>query len=362
MTDTALASSYQQLKEEIARIFVEGHEKARQAVERQRVQVCWEVGQLLDGHLLANEARAGYGERVMAQLAGDLKMHRQRLYEMIQVFRAFPIVRSTGQLTFSHYIALSRIPLPEVREAYADKSAEEGWSVNELQLALRSEGFTLHPGESPQGTPDPGAAVSFPATTGPPTDLVPKKGRLSTYRVLQGDELYPMQLDLGFRLRLGLNASESAGLEPGSAIECLPDPEGSLKRGDHCYSVVPDNKPRTKLYTYGARVLSIIDGDTLWAAIDCGFGVSIEEKLRLRGIDTPEMSEDEGKVARLFVLERLKPGQVMALTTSRTDLFDRYVADVFYLPGEIDVTRVLEAGTYLNRELLEAGLARRFED
>ena len=66
MTD-AMAVSYQQLKEEIARIFVEGHERARQAVERQRVQVCWEVGQLLDGHLLENEGRAGYGERVMAR-------------------------------------------------------------------------------------------------------------------------------------------------------------------------------------------------------------------------------------------------------------------------------------------------------
>ena len=90
--------------------------------------------------------------------------------------------------------------------------------------------------------------------------------------------------------------------------------------------------------------------------------MSIEEKLRLRGVDTPEMSADEGKVARLFVLERLKPGQLMALTTSRTDLFDRYVADVFYLPGETDVNRVLEEGTYLNRELLDAGLATRFEE
>lgn len=105
-----------------------------------------------------------------------------------------------------------------------------------------------------------------------------------------------------------------------------------------------------------------IEGDTLWAEINCGFGVSIEEKLRLRGVDTPEMSEDEGKVARLFVLERLKPGQLMALTTSRTDLFDRYVADVFYLPAETDVNRVLEQGAYLNRELLAAGLATRFED
>ena len=356
----ALAGSYQQLKEEIARIFVEGHERARQAVERQRVQVCWEVGQLLDRHLMENEGRAGYGERVMAQLADDLKIHRQRLYEMVQVFRAFPKVRTSGFLTFNHYLNLCRIPLPEVREAYADKSAKEGWSVRQLRLALQSEGFSVHPSE--MGRADSPAGVTPPAGTSPPTELVPRKGRLSTYRVLSGDDAYPMKLDLGFRLRLGLTAGESSGFEPGSAVECLEDPGGLVKRGGRSWSLVPDKKPRTKLYTYGARVLSIIDGDTLWAEIDCGFGVSIEEKLRLRGVDTPEMSADEGKVARLFVLERLKPGQLMALTTSRTDLFDRYVADVFYLPGETDVNRVLEEGTYLNRELLDAGLATRFEE
>ena len=39
------------------------------------------------------------------------------------------------------------------------------------------------------------------------------------------------------------------------------------------YRLIEDNKPRTKFYTYGAQVLSIIDGDTMWVEINCGFGV-----------------------------------------------------------------------------------------
>ncbi|MFT5369354.1 MAG: hypothetical protein ACI8V2_004329, partial [Candidatus Latescibacterota bacterium] len=33
--------------------------------------------------------------------------------------------------------------------------------------------------------------------------------------------------------------------------------------------------------------------------------------------------------------------------------------DVFYLPGENDVNVVLEQGLFLNRELIEVGLAKR---
>ena len=65
-------------------------------------------------------------------------------------------------------------------------------------------------------------------------------------------------------------------------------------------------------------------------------------------------------VARLFAAERLKVGDTVALTTSRTDLYDRYVADVFYLPqdAEGDAATVLAEGRYLNRELVEEGLAK----
>ncbi len=74
------------------------------------------------------------------------------------------------------------------------------------------------------------------------------------------------------------------------------------------------------------------------------------------------MSSDEGVIARLFVEQLLKVGATIVLTTSRTDLYDRYVADVFYLPEEEDAGVILAEGRYLNRELVEAGLATRFDD
>ena len=38
----------------------------------------------------------------------------------------------------------------------------------------------------------------------------------------------------------------------------------------------------------------------------------------------------------------------------------RYIADVFYLPGESDPQVVLRNGVFLNRELLEERLATRY--
>ena len=43
------------------------------------------------------------------------------------------------------------------------------------------------------------------------------------------------------------------------------------------------------MYVYNAKVLRIVDGDTLDVDIDLGFGVWIHrERVRLEGIDTPE--------------------------------------------------------------------------
>ena len=42
------------------------------------------------------------------------------------------------------------------------------------------------------------------------------------------------------------------------------------------------------MYTYKARLIRIIDGDTIDAEIDLGFGVFLRQRIRLYGINTPE--------------------------------------------------------------------------
>jgi endonuclease YncB( thermonuclease family) len=360
-----IAGSYQVLRKEVVRVLLQGHERARQAVERERAQAYWEVGRILDEHLRTTGGESGYGNRVMGQLAEDLEMETRRLYNMLEVFRAFEKLNADSILTFTHYLHISRVANQEDREELVERCEVEGWSVSELKVVLGDS-----EGEDGSGI---GVAALPEGNTGGPVvvveaDLVPKKGRLFTYRLLatapseaEGGRGGEVKLDLGFRIRLSLPTLEVPGIEPGKSVECVADSKGEIEYGGRRFRLVVDNKPRTKLYTFGAQVLRIIDGDTLWVEIDCGFGVSIKEKLRLRGIDTPEMSGDEGVMARLFVGERLKEGSTIVLTTSRSDLYDRYVADVFFLPNEEDTAVILAQGLYLNRELLIAGLATRIE-
>ena len=41
------------------------------------------------------------------------------------------------------------------------------------------------------------------------------------------------------------------------------------------------------MYTYKARLIRVIDGDTVDAEIDLGFGVFMKQRVRLYGINTP---------------------------------------------------------------------------
>ena len=103
-----------------------------------------------------------------------------------------------------------------------------------------------------------------------------------------------------------------------------------------------------------------MDGDTLLVKMDLGFRICLAHKLRLRGIDTPEMSTKEGKHARTFVRGRLSRVPWVVITSWRPDKYGRYLSEVFYGRDEKDPQVVAHEGKYLNEELLKAGLAVRY--
>ncbi|MDP1767777.1 MAG: thermonuclease family protein [Nitrospirota bacterium] len=71
--------------------------------------------------------------------------------------------------------------------------------------------------------------------------------------------------------------------------------------------------------TVDGRQVHVVDGDTF------RYGT---ERVRLRGIDTPELNEPGGQGARLRLIELLRNGPVRIVPHGR-DLYDRLVADVF---------------------------------
>lgn len=114
------------------------------------------------------------------------------------------------------------------------------------------------------------------------------------------------------------------------------------------------------MFTYVAYLDRVIDGDTLLVYVDLGFSIFIQQILRLRGIDAPELGTPSGNLAHRFVESELRNASPLVIKTYGTDLFDRYLVDVFYLPDEDRVDAIKKDGLFLNNRLLQEGLAVRF--
>ena len=107
-------------------------------------------------------------------------------------------------------------------------------------------------------------------------------------------------------------------------------------------------------------VTRVVDGDTLLVEVDCGFGSRIKQRLRLRGIDAAELKTAAGRRAHAFIKSELAALDFVIVKTFRPDKYDRYLADVFFLPGAEDAQQVAAEGIFLNGLLVKKGLAQIF--
>ncbi len=110
------------------------------------------------------------------------------------------------------------------------------------------------------------------------------------------------------------------------------------------------------LYTYSAKFVKVIDGDTIDVDIDLGFGMWLHSKrLRLYGLDTPEKNTPEGVKAKQFTVDWVgksmtKDGTLVIRTLSdKPDKYGRILASVY---GSTSVS--------LNDELLSSGNAKAY--
>jgi len=85
------------------------------------------------------------------------------------------------------------------------------------------------------------------------------------------------------------------------------------------------------MYEYNALIVDVYDGDTYTFEIDLGFSIKVKSKLRLYGINCPEVkgaSKVKGTEVRDYV-RTLILGKTIPIKVYKTDKYGRYVADVF---------------------------------
>jgi micrococcal nuclease len=101
------------------------------------------------------------------------------------------------------------------------------------------------------------------------------------------------------------------------------------------------------MYEYNAKILKVVDGDTVDIDIDLGFDIVIkDERVRLAGIDTPESRTRDleekkfGLLSKQFLKDRLVKGKTYKLVTEKYDSkgkFGRIIGD-FHIFNETNKT------------------------
>jgi len=111
------------------------------------------------------------------------------------------------------------------------------------------------------------------------------------------------------------------------------------------------------MYEYKAKVIRVVDGDTLELDVDLGFNLRFRDKFRVVGVDTPEVYGVKkgsveyvaGKKASEFTTLMIcqTKGNMVTIRTEKSCKYGRYLAEV-----------ILSDGRSLGEELIKSGNAK----
>ena len=346
MANLPAPASYQKLLTDIFALYG----NARKAI----VEAYWRIGQCIVQVEQKGEIRSAYGSGLITQLSEDLTRRLgpgfspNQLLDMRRFYLAYSNSRPAVELGWSQHVELLRVGDLKQRKALVRRVIRERLKRDQLRRLVRQEMVREQVAGNLASKTSGNADVSAPR---PAELLVPRRGILYAYRILdpktfQSGEANLRFLDLGFACYRDLDAVTGRTFTSGEIVQ-------SVRTGEDQYQLdkLPGAEPAS-LYTYQATVEKVVDGDTLRVIVDLGFNTRTRQYLRLRGVDCPELATEEGKQASTFVKSRLRGADQILLTSSRSDKYDRYLADVYFTDregGEI----------FLNNLLLEKGLAVR---
>ena len=114
------------------------------------------------------------------------------------------------------------------------------------------------------------------------------------------------------------------------------------------------------MYQYKAKLIKVVDGDTVDALIDCGFSTFKKERIRLHGINAPESRTRDkkekklGLAAKARLKELIKEGKnefIVETSIDKKGKYGRLLGELFNPSG---------AGTSYNKTLVKEGHATEY--
>lgn len=305
--------------------------KAEENVGREKVLMAWQIGKIIDQHLVKNN-QAKYGEKLFEQLEKDTAIAQSILYQMRNFYQAYPTLPKSN-LSWSHYRSLASLEDGAERKYLEDFSVKNDLSSEVLEKQVAQ-------------------LKKAKKKTAAKKNLYCQRGKVFTYelskqilkQVQGGEKTTTVFVDCGFNIFTEIKTSLAA--------------EGIVesKKLATAYSLKKSTLDRKQLHTYKAYIERVIDGDTLHVVLDLGFKIQHREILRLAKIAAEELSTATGKKSFRALQKIVKNVPFVIIKTNKTDIYGRYVADVFFSESETDPQKVADEGVYLNQLLLDRGL------
>lgn len=321
MPNTPATTRFHKLINDISNLYI----KARNA----QVEFAWEVGRRLVEEEQDGAVRAVRGAELVARVS-EVMTHKygagfsvSNLRKMRQFYLLNPKHSLASVIDWTYHVEMLPIKDEKTRKRLEQRVIKENLNAKELRhLVQQVRNFPEK--DSPSRLPPLKHPIDLKLHTFAKSTL--------SYKLQDGYVL----LDCGFVVR-------------------WPVRKEDLK------DITVTDKPS---YTYEATIDRVIDGDTLLVVIEVGFGIKVHDKLRLRGIDTPELGTPEGEKAKKFVQELLPVGTTIIIKShkSRTDSHGRFVVDVLYKEGVEIPEEILKDPVYLNQYLIDKGFAVRMAE
>jgi endonuclease YncB( thermonuclease family) len=105
---------------------------------------------------------------------------------------------------------------------------------------------------------------------------------------------------------------------------------------------------------YKAKITRVVDGDTFDAVVDMGCRISLNMRIRLHDVDTPETwrpttekEREHGEKATKFVKNLIENKDVV-IKTYKAGIYNRYECDVFI--DDINMSDLLKENDLVKRD------------
>ena len=398
-------NNYQNLLTEVRKLIGQTEQKILADINHEKISMSWQIGKMIEKHLLKN-SRAGHGEQIFLQLEKDIFISKRTLYQMRLFYKTYPILPAKDKaLSWSHYRNLLVVKSDERRKYLEDLTVEKKLGSGELQKKISAQSRLRKKISKPENV-----------------KLKCERGVLYAYKIASLQGSGEKFLDCGFNIFTEVSdswtqtqswtgfvtpstgsAQSRAGAAEGTAKGTAKGTERedgvtnpvlrlggvlqqsasqqvalSAKKGEKFSLQKTELQPR-QLHTYKAYLERVVDGDTIHVVLDLGFKIQHREILRLAKINAPEAETFEGAQSKKVLEKILKDVPFLIVKTNKTDIYGRYIADVFLAKSEkesphlgglsrrasatkgvrnhFDPQKIADEGEYLNQLLLDVGAA-----